>query len=151
MCSGGSGKYWQCYNWFFWYNPNTVVSSCHVRQWPTTYFRQHTLCKWKQVCACIQPRQLGCQHGTTHICCWAPCGGPVLRRRCYWRPPLLIDIFGPHGAQHQTCRTQLQQSNDGTDARTDARTDTDRYLAAPHKTRTVPINCAVEKYMYFLF
>ena len=30
---------------------------------------------------CVQPRQLGCQHGTACICCWAPCCGTVAAGR----------------------------------------------------------------------
>jgi len=35
---------------------------------------------------CVQPRQLGCQHGTACICCWVPCCGAVAAGRPvpYW-------------------------------------------------------------------
>ena len=42
------------------------------------------------------------------------------QRRCCWAS-LSIDISGPHGAQQQTHRTPLPQSNDGTDGQTDTR------------------------------
>jgi len=63
---------------------------------------------------CVQPRQLGCQHLLLSA---------VLRRPCCWAQALSIDTSCPPGAQQQTRRTQQRLSNDGTDRRTDKRTD----------------------------
>ena len=67
-------------------------------------------------------RNLGCQHGTARIYCWAPCYCPVLLGAR--RPPLSIGISCPHGAHQQTRRTLLLRSKDRTDGRTNGRTDT---------------------------
>ena len=61
---------------------------------------------------CVQLRQLGCQHDTARICCWAPCCGAVAAGR----PPPSISICCPHGAQQQTaarhCRGRMMGQTD---------------------------------------
>ena len=108
---------------------------------------EHLLCSFserswsKQVCSASS---LGCQHDTTHICCWAPCCGAVAAERAYiWyaarrrqHRQLSIDISFQLGVQQQTpgrhccCRAMVQ---------TDGRR-LDRYIdPAPHTMRAVSV------------
>ena len=57
---------------------------------------------------CVQPHQLGCQHGTDHICYWVPCCGPVLRRHCRSTSWAIVHEVLRHTG-HWCCRQAASQ------------------------------------------
>ena len=90
----------------------------------------YTICQQCQQVS-VQPRELGCQHGTARICCWAPC--------CGARHPPLSGCQSISPVARRSAANSPYAAADAVE-RWDRRTDrrTDAWHRAPHTTRAVP-------------